>query len=147
MDISAWLHSLGMRRYEEAFRANEIDAGVLLTLTSKDLGVTLVGHRRRLLDAIAALDTGGPAPPGTSPLTAERRQLTVMFCDLVGSTELSARIDPEDLREVIAAYHHAVAEVVAKFNGLVAKYMGDGVLVYFYPRAQRTTPSARSGWD
>jgi class 3 adenylate cyclase len=71
----------------------------------------------------------------------------MMFCDLVGSTELSARIDPEDLREVIAAYHHAVAEVVAKFNGLVAKYMGDGVLVYFYPRAQRTTPSARSGWD
>ena len=139
MDISAWLHSLGMQRYEEAFRANEIDAGVLPSLTAedlKDLGVTLVGHRRRLLDAIAALDTGGPAPPGTSPPIVERRQLTVMFCDLVGSTELSARLDPEDLREVIAAYHYAVAAAVAQFDGFVAKYMGDGVLVYFgYPRA------------
>jgi class 3 adenylate cyclase len=127
-----------MQRYEEAFRANEIDAGMLPRLTAedlKDLGVTLVGHRRRLLEAIAALDTGPPAPPGASPPTAERRQLTVMFCDLVGSTELSARLDPEDLREVIAAYHCAVAGVVAEFDGFVAKYMGDGVLVYFgYPR-------------
>jgi len=139
VDISAWLHSLGMQRYEEAFRANEIGAEVLPSLTAedlKDLGVTLVGHRRRLLDAIAALGTGAPAPPGASPPAAERRQLKVMFCDLVGSTELSARLDPEDLREVIAAYHCAVAGVVAEFDGFVAKYMGDGVLVYFgYPRA------------
>ena len=139
MDISAWLHSLGMRRYEEAFRANEIDAGVLPSLTAqdlKDLGVTLVGHRRRLLDAIAALDTRASASSDASPPTAERRQLTVIFCDLVGSTELSARLDPEDLREVIAGYHYAVSGVVAEFDGFVAKYMGDGVLAYFgYPRA------------
>jgi class 3 adenylate cyclase/predicted ATPase len=139
VDISAWLHCLGMQRYEEAFRANEIDAGVLPSLTAedlKDLGVTLVGHRRRLLNAIAALESRVPAPPGASQPTAERRQLTVIFCDLVGSTELSARLDPEDLREVIAAYHYAVAGVVAEFDGFVAKYMGDGVLVYFgYPQA------------
>ena len=143
MDIAAWLHGLGLEQYEAAFRANEIDASVLPRLTAedlKDLGVTLVGHRRRLLDAIAAL--GGVAPGSAARVAAprveaaERRQLTVMFCDLVGSTELSARLDPEDLREVISAYHRAVAEIVAGFDGFVAKYMGDGVLVYFgYPRA------------
>jgi class 3 adenylate cyclase/predicted ATPase len=160
MDLAAWLRKLGLEQYEPAFRANEIDEWVLPSLTTedlKDLGVTLVGHRRRLLDAIAAL--GGnplPPPPSLGPLPnpplpglapgitgegrvgaeAERRQLTVMFCDLVGSTALSARLDPEDLREVINAYHRAVAEVVVGFEGFVARYMGDGVLVYFgYPRA------------
>ena len=143
MDIAAWLHGLGLEQYEAAFRANEIDASVLPRLTAedlKDLGVTLVGHRRKLLDAIAAL--GGVAPGSAARVAAppveaaERRQLTVMFCDLVGSTELSARLDPEDLREVISAYHRAVAEIVAGFDGFVAKYMGDGVLVYFgYPQA------------
>jgi class 3 adenylate cyclase/predicted ATPase len=140
MDIGDWLRELGLEQYEPAFRTNEIDARVLPSLTAadlKDLGVTLVGHRRRLLDAIAALGTEAPASPDApSPAPAERRQLTVMFCDLVGSTELSARLDPEDLREVIAAYHRAVAEIVARFDGFVAKYMGDGVLIYFgYPRA------------
>jgi class 3 adenylate cyclase/predicted ATPase len=138
VDIEAWLQ--GLERYEPAFRANEIDAGVLPNLTAddlKDLGVILVGHRRRLLDAIAAL---GPAAPAfleaPASADAERRQLTVMFCDLVGSTELSARLDPEDLRDVIADYHRAVTQVVAGFDGFVAKYMGDGVLIYFgYPRA------------
>ena len=109
----------------------------------KDLGVTSVGHRRRLLDAIAALGATLPAatvtaapPDAPAPADAERRQLTVMFCDLVGSTALSARLDPEDLREVIGAYHRAVAEIVAGFDGFVAKYMGDGVLAYFgYPQA------------
>src|SRR5437868_8408325 len=141
MDIGDWLRKLELDRYEPAFRANEIDARVLPSLTAedlKDLGVTLVGHRRRLLDAIAEL--GPDAPPGPrsapAPGEAERRQLTVMFCDLVGSTALSARLDPEDLREVIGAYHRASAEIVAGFDGFVAKYMGDGVLVYFgYPRA------------
>src|SRR6516164_9974362 len=112
MDVASWLRKLGLEQYEPAFLANEIDARVLPSLTAedlKDLGVTLVGHRRRLLDAVAALGTGAPAPPGASPPAAERRQLKVMFCDLVGSTELSARLDPEDLREVIAAYHCAVA--------------------------------------
>src|SRR6266404_2355899 len=144
MDVADWLRRLGLEQYEPAFRTNEIDARVIPSLTAedlKDLGVNLVGHRRRLLDAIAALGSPLPNPPplageGRVGVEAERRQLTVTFCDLVGSTELSARLDPEDLREVIAAYHRAVAEVVAGFDGFVAKYMGDGVLVYFgYPRA------------
>ncbi len=150
MDVGEWLRALGLKQYEPAFRANEIDKRVLPRLTAEDLkelGVGLVGHRRRLLDAIAALGSPLPNPPlpGLGPgiareervgAEAERRQLTVMFCDLVGSTELSARLDPEDLREVIAAYHRAVADVVGTFDGFVAKYMGDGVLAYFgYPRA------------
>jgi len=146
MKVAAWLQSLGLERYEPLFRDNEIDWEVLPKLTSEDLreiGVIAIGHRRKLLDAIAALGTEVPAAPVTAapreapaPADAERRQLTVMFCDLVGSTALSARLDPEDLREIIGAYHRAVAEIVAGFDGFVAKYMGDGVLVYFgYPQA------------
>ena len=140
MDIAAWLRGLELERYEAAFRANEIDASVLPRLTAEDLtdlGVTLVGHRRRLLDAIAAL-TPEPAVVADAPVRgdAERRQLTVMFCDLVGSTPLSARLDPDDLRGIIGAYHRCVTEVVEGFGGFVARYMGDGILVYFgYPRA------------
>jgi class 3 adenylate cyclase len=139
VDIAAWLRGLGLEQYESAFRANDVDAQVLPRLTAEDLisiGVTSVGHRRRLLDAIVAL--GAEAPPATVPIpaVAERRQLTVMFCDLVGSTALSARLDPEDYREVVAAYHRAVADAVRSFDGFVAKYMGDGVLIYFgYPQA------------
>jgi len=139
MDVADWLRKLGLEQYELAFRENDVDAEVLPRLTVEDLisiGVTSVGHRRRLLDAIATLDA--EAAPSAIPVRAdaERRQLTVMFCDLVGSTELSARLDPEDLREVIAAYHHTVADVVRGFDGFVAKYMGDGVLAYFgYPQA------------
>ncbi len=153
MDIGAWLRNLGLERYEAAFRDNEIDAEVLPTLTAedlKDLGVTVIGHRRKLLNAIAALaEAAEPAPgPQTEagegakasararPAEAERRQLTVMFVDLVGSTELSARLDPEDMREVIRAYQDACAGVITRFEGFVAKFMGDGVLAYFgYPRA------------
>src|SRR6516164_8646514 len=144
MDVASWLRKLGLEQYEPAFLANEIDARVLPSLTAedlKDLGVTLVGHRRRLLDAIAALGSPLPDPPppadeGRVGADAERRQLTVMFCDLVGSTELSSRLDPEDLRDVVGAYHRAVTEIVAGFDGLVSRYMGDGVLVYFgYPQA------------
>src|SRR5215472_11762280 len=141
LDIAAWLHGLGLAQYETAFRENAIDSALLPNLTAedlKDLGVILVGHRRRLLDAIAALRAESVAPPtadsaGSAP---ERRQLTVMFCDLVGSTPLSARLDPEDLREIVGAYHRCVADTVARFAGVVAKYMGDGVLIYFgYPEA------------
>jgi class 3 adenylate cyclase len=150
VDIAAWLQRLGLEQYEQTFRENRIEADVLPSLTAedlKDLGVTLVGDRRRLLDAIAALRPGASpvtepgqlseassksaSPSVPRPSEAERRQLTVMFCDLADSTALSSRIDPEDLREVIAAYHRAVTEVVAGFDGFVAKYMGDGVLVYF----------------
>jgi class 3 adenylate cyclase len=141
MDVAVWLRGLGLERYEIAFRDNDIDWEALPKLTAedlKDLGVVLGSHRRRLLDAIAALHSdvdARPEPAAATP-TAERRQLTVMFCDLVGSTELSARLDPEDLREVIAAYHGTVAAVVGSFDGFIAKYMGDGVLIYFgYPRA------------
>jgi len=146
MDIEAWLKGLGLERYAPAFRDNEIDWEVLPKLTSEDLreiGVAAIGHRRKLLDAIAALGVSMPTAAVTEGVSdsaasadAERRQLTVMFCDLVGSTALAARLDPEDLREVIAAYHRAVADVVRSFDAFVAKYMGDGVLVYFgYPRA------------
>jgi len=146
MDIAAWLEGLGLGQYEQAFGDNEIDEWVLPSLTAedlKDLGVKLVGHRRRLLNAIAALGTSAPAVPATTGTAdsvlrsdAERRQLTVMFCDLVGSTALASQLDPEDLREVIGAYHKCVAETIGRFDGFVAKYMGDGVLVYFgYPRA------------
>jgi class 3 adenylate cyclase len=146
MDVVAWLRGLGLERYAPAFRDNDIDAEVLPELTAEDLiglGVTSIGHRRKLLAAIAALGAEIPIAVATTPprdapgqADAERRQLTVMFCDLVGSTELSARLDPEDLREVIAAYHHAAADIVRSFDGFVTKYMGDGVLIYFgYPRA------------
>jgi class 3 adenylate cyclase len=146
-----WLRSLGLEEYEAAFRDNKINERVLPNLTPEDLkelGVTALGHRRILLDAIAALradtsnkapsaDAGAaPAPIASSEDRAERRQVTVMFADLVGSTALSARMDPEDLREVISAYQKCVAETVQRSGGFVAKYMGDGVLVYFgYPQA------------
>jgi class 3 adenylate cyclase len=119
MNIAAWLRGLGLQQYEQAFRDNAIDGAVLPELTAddlKELGVSLVGHRRKLLRAIAALRRGvdGGTEPVAGDATAERRQLTVMFCDLVGSTALSARLDPEDLREVIAAYHRAVGEIIAR---------------------------------
>jgi SAM domain (Sterile alpha motif) len=158
MDIAEWLRGLGLDRYEAAFRENEIDWALLPKLTAddlKDLGVSLVGHRRKLLEAIADL-SAAEAPPDPIPSTApsgsplhcppplagegrvggetERRQLTLMFCDLVGSTPLSTRFDPEDLREIVGAYHRCVADTVGRFGGFVAKYMGDGVLIYFgYP--------------
>ena len=141
MDIAAWLHSLGMQQYDQAFRDNAIDAAILPELTADDLrelGVSLVGHRRKLLAAIAVLRRDLDPAPETKGVAfvAERRQLTVMFCDLVGSTALAARLDPEDLRDVIAAYHRVIAEVIARFGGFVARYMGDGVLTYFgYPQA------------
>jgi class 3 adenylate cyclase len=147
LDIDGWLRGIGFAQYAEMFRANDIDIELLGRLTSDDLqdmGVVSLGHRKKLLEAIAALVAAPEAParipvPATEPKTpdiAERRQVTVMFSDLVGSTALSARMDPEDLREVISAYQNCVAETVRRCDGFVAKYMGDGVLVYFgYPQA------------
>jgi len=132
-----------MSEYAGRFAENRVDFSVLRDLTDQDLkelGVVL-GDRRKLLRAIAALDGAAPTTIGTpaapaSQDAAERRQLTVMFCDLVGSTALSARLDPEDLREIIGAYHRCCAATVERNGGFVAKYMGDGVLVYFgYPQA------------
>jgi class 3 adenylate cyclase/tetratricopeptide (TPR) repeat protein len=162
VEIAAWLRSLGLEQYEPAFRDNHIDAELVLHLTGddlKDLGVVSVGHRRKLLDAIAELNNAanrldgfpggaGPAsaPPHPSeqarPPDAERRQLTVLFCDLVGSTALSAFLDPEDYRSIIAAFQKACATTIARFDGFLAKYMGDGVLAYFgYPRAHEEEAS------
>ena len=148
--IADWLAKLGMSEYAQRFADNDIDIDVLSELTDQDfdrLGVSL-GHRRRMLRALRELSaspiadvterqTSAPTAPEQAPKdTAERRQVTVMFSDLVGSTALSARMDPEDLREVISAYQKCVAGTVQRFGGFVAKYMGDGVLVYFgYPRA------------
>ncbi len=139
MDIADWLRGLSLERYAETFRDNAIELEVLPELSEADLeklGV-LLGHRKIMLKAIASLrppPVAEPTPPRGD--AAERRQLTVMFCDLVGSTALSVRYDPEDLREVIGAYHRCVAGTVARFAGFVAKYMGDGVLIYFgYPEA------------
>ncbi len=148
-DLSDWLEQLGMSEYAQRFAENDVDFAILPDLTDQDLekiGVASLGHRRKLLRAIASLDTEKSAPAvaitstacaGVSPLdAAERRQVTVMFSDLVGSTALSVRLDPEDLREVISSYQKCVADIVRSFGGFVAKYMGDGVLVYFgYPQA------------
>jgi class 3 adenylate cyclase/predicted ATPase len=144
VDVGAWLRNLGLGQYEAAFRENEIEAEVLPDLTDADLeklGVPM-GHRKRLLKAIASADWGhAPDQPaakiGPKPRdVAERRQLTIMFCDLVGSTALAARLDPEDMRGIIAAYHKCCASLIQRSGGFVAKYMGDGVLAYFgYPLA------------
>jgi class 3 adenylate cyclase len=155
VNVASWLRNLGLERYEATFRENDVDAKLLPNLTAedlKDLGVTLVGHRRRLLEAITALrregaPAGDPARPpdgsmwdlGSSGTTAERRPLSVMFCDLVGSTQLSSRLDPEDLREVIRSYQACVATTIQHFNGFIARYVGDGVLIYFgWPEARET---------
>src|SRR5499433_1681217 len=163
MHIGSWLRGLGLERYEAAFRENEIDETVLPTLTVddlKDLGVGVVGHRRKLLNAIAALraDANTKVPlPDTLPTidrspkdAAERRHLTVMICDLVGSTALSARLDPEDMRAVIDAYHAACARITRTYDGFLAEFRGDGILAYFgYPIAHEDAAerTVRAGLD
>jgi class 3 adenylate cyclase len=146
--VRDWLETIGLGQYADAFEANDIDTDLLIRLDEqllKDIGVASAGHRLRLRDAVAKLaPTSVTQPNAASAATAaeapansaERRQLTVMFCDLVGSTALSARLDPEDLRTVVGAYHRCAAAVIERTGGFVAKYMGDGVLAYFgYPRA------------
>jgi class 3 adenylate cyclase len=157
IEITNWLHELGLGQYAAAFGANDVDGEILPELTTEDLiglGVVSIGHRRKLLAAIAALRDGGTVPGGARSerfersQPAERRQLTIMFCDLVGSTELATRLDPEDLREIIATYHRRVSEVVARFGGFAARLIGDGVLVYFgYPQAHEDDAerAARAG--
>jgi class 3 adenylate cyclase len=153
MDVGDWLRSLGLSQFEDVFRDNGVDGAVLPKLTADDLkemGIAGVGHRRKIIAAIEELNassaataqifkpvsTTGAALATHSTDSAERRQVTVMFSDLVGSTALSARLDPEDLREIISAYQKCVTDRVRRFDGFLAKYMGDGVLVYFgYPLA------------
>jgi class 3 adenylate cyclase/predicted ATPase len=150
-EIPIWLGRLGLGQYAQRFADNEIDVSVLPHLTDqdlKDIGIPL-GHRRKILVAISELTAAeqtAPAPSAAVILpkpanVAERRQVTVMFADLVGSTELSARMDPEDLRDIISTYQNCVTETVRRFGGFVAKYMGDGVLIYFgYPEAHEDDP-------
>jgi SAM domain (Sterile alpha motif)/Adenylate and Guanylate cyclase catalytic domain len=164
MDIVVWLRSLGLERYEAAFRENEIDETVLPGLTAEDLkelGVTALGHRRKLLDAIAALRAEGglkaPSPAAAHPersatsqsaapvaeAIGERRHLTVMFCDLVGSTSMSAALDAEDWRDLVGAYLDAASAAVMEMGGHVAKKLGDGLMALFgYPVAQENDAEA-----
>ena len=145
MDVGDWLRGLGLEQYEALFRESDIDPEVLPELTDqhlKDLGVSF-GHRLKMLRAIREMARDAPVkaqpspPAGPKPQdAAERRQLTVMFCDLVGSTAMSARLDPEEMRGIIGAYHRCCSELIERNGGFVAKYMGDGVLAYFgYPQA------------
>jgi class 3 adenylate cyclase/predicted ATPase len=139
-----WLESIGLAEYAQRFAENAIDFSILRDLTDQDLkelGV-LLGHRRKMLRAIARLGEASPPDSATEPKTgsrdeAERRHLTVMFCDLVGSTALSTRLDPEEMWRVVASYQAAIAAVIGRYQGMIAQYMGDGVLAYFgYPVAQ-----------
>src|ERR1700733_10123022 len=155
VDVASWLRSLGLERYQAIFRENDVDAELLPKLTAdslRELGITSFGHRHRLLEAIAALRPEGiPADEpvrssttlienlGSSESTAERRPLSVMFCDLIGSTALSSRLDAEDLREIIRTYQACVAATIRQFDGFIARYVGDGVLIYFgWPEARET---------
>jgi class 3 adenylate cyclase len=162
-EVREWLEAIGLPQYAEAFEANDIEVDLLRQLDDqvlKDIGVSSAGHRLRIRTAITKLsplvplvknDRASAAATEPKPQdTAERRQVTVMFSDLVGSTALSARMDPEDLREVISAYQKCVADTVQRFGGFVAKYMGDGVLVYFgYPQAHEDDAerAVRSGLE
>ncbi len=153
MDVGVWLRSLGLGQYEAAFHDNEIDGAVLPKLTLddlKDLGVAVVGHRRKIMSAIEALNAASSAraegpnavptqrlPVGASSDAAERRPITVMFCDLVGSTSLAARLDAEDWRNLVSAYLDAASRAVTGFGGHVLKRLGDGLMALFgYPQAQ-----------
>src|SRR5262249_2587207 len=149
MDVGSWLRELGLGQYEQAFVENAIDSDVLPELTEDDLeklGIPL-GDKKRLIKAIRAgfaesagaftSAVGEEAPSGPPrPATAERRHLTVMICDLVGSTALSARLDPEEMGVVMDAYHAACARIVKSYDGFLGDFRGDGILAYFgYPRA------------
>jgi class 3 adenylate cyclase len=142
-EVADWLKQLGLGEYAPVFTENHIDESLLPTLTDADLkeiGMASLGHRRRLLQAIAAM-VDKTSPPTPAPIEvpvapAERRQLTVMFCDLVGSTALSARLDPEDLHTLVARYHASCSQVISRYGGRVAQYLGDGIMAYFgYPQA------------
>jgi hypothetical protein len=159
-EITAWLDGIGLVQYATIFAENAIDLDILPDLTEADLerlGVAL-GHRKRILRAIDALLDASSAPAGSAPARgpalpqseAERRQLTVLFCDLVGSTALAVKLDPEDLRDVIRGFQGCCAAVIAQMGGHVARFMGDGLLAYFgYPRAHEDDAerAVRAGLD
>ena len=146
--IAEWLESIGLAEYTQRFAENAIDLSTIRDLTDQDLkelGV-LLGHRRKILRAIAELGVTTTIPASTSPASkperessddAERRHLTVMFCNLVGSNALATRLDAEDRLQAVASYRKAIDAVIGRYQGMIAQYMGDGVLAYFgYPVAQ-----------
>ena len=151
LDIVKWLADIGLGQYVDTFTDNDIDFDILQDLTDADLeklGVHSMGHRKRLLRAVEALPAAQESPPPVATAEAERRQLTVMFCDLVGSTALSETLDPEDLRELNKAYQESATAEIERYAGMVARYMGDGILAYFgYPRAHENDAerSVRAG--
>jgi class 3 adenylate cyclase/tetratricopeptide (TPR) repeat protein len=148
MSVETWLRSLGLEQYAAAFDANDVTEDLLASLTADDLkeiGIASVGHRRRLLDAITELTRAAVRTPAADPATPdaapERRQVSVVFCDLEGSTALSTRLDPEDLSAIIQTYQARVNDVVKRYDGFIARYLGDGVLIYFgWPRAREDDP-------
>jgi class 3 adenylate cyclase len=160
MDIGGWLRSLGLGKYEPVFIANAIDSDVLPVLTESDLeklGVVM-GDRKRLIKAIGAMVAGSPGPFTAREVgedikkgqAAERRHLTVMICDLVDSTALSARLDPEDMGRILDAYHVACARIILNYDGFLSEFRGDGIIAYFgYPRAHEDDAerTVRAGLD
>src|ERR1700720_3944768 len=164
MDVGVWLRNLGLGRYERVFSENALESDVLPELTESDLeklGIPL-GDRKRLIKAIRVTFAGPQSVGATAPAEAEqqpgqrnvpfaeRRHLTVMICDLVGSTALSRRLDPEDMRAVVDAYHAACARIIATYDGFLAEFRGDGILAYFgYPRAHEDDAerTVRAGLD
>ena len=144
MEIADWLRGLGLAQYERAFLDHDITPDLLPRLTVRDLrdlGIASVGHRRRMLEAIRGLGktTDAAIEDGVIAPMAERRRLSAVFCDLVGSTELSSQIDPEDLNEIIRTYQMYVQDIMNQYGGFTARYVGDGMLVYFgWPEARET---------
>jgi class 3 adenylate cyclase len=164
MNVVGWLRQLGFVRYGAVFRENDVTEAVLPSLTAddlKELGVASVGHRRQLLAAVAQLRAGSapasapkevsraqPSGPlagnGASGTSGERHQVSAMFCDIVGFKALSSRLDPEDLSAVIKGYQSRIAETIARFGGFIARYVGDGVLIYFgWPEAHEANAERR----
>ena len=154
-DVSEWLVNLGLGQYASSFIDNDIDTRHLAELTNEDLrelGISSLGHRKTILGAIRALDEedGIPDRDNARVVEAERRQLTVMFCDLVGSTEMSRQLDPEELRHLVVSFQGVCNAAIKRFDGYVARYMGDGLLVYFgFPAAHEDDAerAVRSGLD
>jgi class 3 adenylate cyclase len=145
MDVEAWLDGLDLGQYQAVFRDGRINADMLPQLSEQrlqDIGIPL-GHRLRMLRAIREL-AAAPSAGARGQDAPERRQLTIMSCDLVGSTALTAQLDPEDMADLIRAFRAAVAAAIVRFDGRVAKWSGDGAMVYFgYPAPMKTMPSAR----
>ena len=159
MDVAAWLKNLGLGQYEAAFRDNAIDGDLLASLTAedlKDLGVTIVGHRRKILDATATLNSSAPLqaphsePPAPPPqksaeVAAERRPVAIMFCDLVGYMRLSSRLDPEEVHAILERFFAIVDAIVDSYGGTIDKHIGDAAMALFgAPRVRRRWPARRA---